>query len=703
MAVGMPSSAKKKQKAAYKSLRPILLAELDGIITAQDCDIHRAFVLETAQVLSSTASGFSLTDGKNDWGIDFCREDSTVFTIAQCKCPERAFLDIEDRSKAFDRKTVEDLLTGINFILDEENIYTAPLELKQFKNSYHQSLREWEKETRLQAALSLFGELTSQADNYFRNQRNEFEARGVDLLLWDWKKFNDLLATPTVDIQKIRLSFTINEPEKQLLRHKSPVCFVRAIDIIDAWNKYQWNLVDWNVRAEIKKSPTNKRIQDTLLSQSGRRHFQELNNGLLLVCSQVSYSDLPDKKVKMTLRQPQVVNGCQTLLSLVRAYLDLSEKDKEDFRKNVYVQMKVVANQTPEFVEKIILSTNDQNPMSPRSLKSNTLEQKQIQASFAHFFFPYFYERKDGQFEGLLNFGQKTPSFRPGDFKIAPGRKKYRTIDNEELAYEWLAFIGLSHETLRGGLRLFEKDDLYRKAFLSQPSKMFWEEMRKTPTKPPPVECDDLFESGSPMASQYMLAHTVASTIKQRKVSFRRNREEALDRLAKKNLVLLDPSGKITDDYHTVDALLLKDEQYYLGTVLNNMKDVLIELYSMILCIKYGPLDDRICESILKYPTVSRQVENPNYEMGNDTKKAESRSILNLIFEFLRFALELFIIKYGDAMRAQPRLKSYLAQRNTVDQIRYFVLEVNEEKIPGWVGDWCPGKCSFIDELPKLN
>ncbi len=433
---------------------------------SEEIDIHRAFVLKTAHVFSSIGSGFSLTDGKNEWGIDFCRVDSPVFTLAQCKCPEREYLESERRPKQYDRDAVEDLLTGINFVLDTENVYqNAHLDLKHFKNAYHESLREWEKETSLQAGLAVFGELTPQADHYFRNQKNTLKPKGVELLLWDWGRFNDLLTVPDVDVQSMKLSFTLEDPGRQLLRRQSPVCLVRGIDLVNAWNEYQWRLVDWNVRAEIEKSPTNQRIRNTLLSPAGRRHFHDYNNGLLLVCKRISYKDLAGKKLNIMLRQPQVINGCQTLLSLFRAYMDLSEKDKAHFRENVLVQLKVIENQQPDYVERIILSTNDQNPMSPRSLKSNTPEQRKLQTSFRTFFAPYFYERKDGQFDGLLNFGQKTPWFRPTEYQIKSGKKKYRVLDNEVLAQEWLAFIGYSHRTLRGGFSLFDNDELYRSAF----------------------------------------------------------------------------------------------------------------------------------------------------------------------------------------------------------------------------------------------
>ena len=91
------STKRKERKTEYRNLRTVLLDELDQIMDSEDSTIHRAFVLQTARVFSSTASGFSLTDGRNEWGIDFCRVDSPVFTIAQCKCPERAYLEVETK------------------------------------------------------------------------------------------------------------------------------------------------------------------------------------------------------------------------------------------------------------------------------------------------------------------------------------------------------------------------------------------------------------------------------------------------------------------------------------------------------------------------------------------------------------------------------------------------------------------------------
>lgn len=340
--------------------------------------------------------------------------------------------------------------------------------------------------------------------------------------------------------------------------------------------------------------------------------------------------------------------------------------------------------------------------MSARSLKSNSIEQKKLQESFSKYQVKYFYERKDGQFEGLLNFSQRTPSFRPSDYQITSGKKRFRILDNEDLANAWLSFIGFSAEMLRGGVKLFDNDDLYKKAFMVHPNKEFWMKIIKAPSNAPLAQDDSLFEDGPPGISQYLLAFTVSSLIKQRKISFNRNRSEAIERLKKKGAISLDYSGHNIDDITAIEGKLNKDNKYYLGIVLNNMHNVLIELYSMILCRRYGVLDEKRCYEILRYPPIRQHLENPFTEIPADAKNIEAKHILNLIYEFLRFALEQYIIKYGDVVRAQPRLKSYLAQRSTVDQIRDFVMEVDVEKIPGYVDTWCSAKEPFIKQLPEI-
>ncbi len=303
----------------------------------------------------------------------------------------------------------------------------------------------------------------------------------------------------------------------------------------------------------------------------------------------------------------------------------------------------------------------------------------------------------------MLNFEQKTPSFRPRDYRIKQGRGKYRTIDNGALAKEWLAFLGHSDETLRGGLKLFDNDRLYRRAFLIHPNNNYWRQLKKTIGSCPPVQSDSNFEEGSPSIAQYLLAHTIANFVKQRRVSFQKNRLKAIERLAKRRIIKTDNAGNPIEDPYTVDSKLYKDDEYFLGIVVNNMQDIIIELYAMILVMKYNSLEDQTCVKLLKYPPIRLLVEDPYSDIKTNDSKANTKHILIPIYEFIKFSMGQFILKYGEVIKAKPRLKSYLAQRGTVDMIRGFLIEVNEDKVPKWVDDWCPGKGTFVSELPDIQ
>ena len=82
------------------------------------------------------------------------------------------------------------------------------------------------------------------------------------------------------------------------------------------------------------------------------------------------------------------------------------------------VQVKVIDLRDPamdeNFISDLIVSTNDQNPMSPRNLKSNTPTQVEIQAQFAAMAVPVFFERKDGEYDAVLAEKERRGSLRTG-------------------------------------------------------------------------------------------------------------------------------------------------------------------------------------------------------------------------------------------------------------------------------------------------
>ena len=88
--------------------------------------------------------------------------------------------------------------------------------------------------------------------------------------------------------------------------------------------------------------------------------------------------------------------------------------------------------------------------MNARNLKSNSLEQRELQRSFCSSAVKpeirYFFIRKDGEFDSYLESGKRQP--KKSEFQIKGthrlGANKYRHIDNEKLAQIWWAWIGNS-------------------------------------------------------------------------------------------------------------------------------------------------------------------------------------------------------------------------------------------------------------------
>src|SRR6185295_14033931 len=106
-------------------------------------------------------------------------------------------------------------------------------------------------------------------------------------------------------------------------------------------------------------------------------------------------------------------------------------------------------NSAVDDITRVVKATNNQNPMKPRNLMSNTTEQLDYAKIFAHEL-GWFYEAKEGAWDAFEKDHKRwRPRLNkhPKDFRILDSRK-IRRIDNEDLAQIWLAFIGFAHESV---------------------------------------------------------------------------------------------------------------------------------------------------------------------------------------------------------------------------------------------------------------
>lgn len=177
----------------------------------------------------------------------------------------------------------------------------------------------------------------------------------------------------------------------------STVCLVKLKDyaeklLTNADGGLQTRFLEPNVRDYNGKSnPVNKQIRATLeeMSVNSQEDFWWLNNGITILAD-----ECPVNGHKMTIKNPEVVNGLQTSHEIFEWY-NTHKKDKDT--RNVLVR--VIVSTEEKSRSKIIKATNSQTAVSMLSLMSTDQIQEDIEDRLR--FYGLFYDRKKGEYRRL--------------------------------------------------------------------------------------------------------------------------------------------------------------------------------------------------------------------------------------------------------------------------------------------------------------
>lgn len=176
------------------------------------------------------------------------------------------------------------------------------------------------------------------------------------------------------------IKFDLRTDTTELLRAHGYCYFLaNAADLYKAFTRFGWRLFDLNLRYEIRNSVINGEIIRSLKFHKSRKQFHHYNNGLIIVAK--SYS-VHEKEGKVRLQEAQIVNGLQTVKSVYNG-VATKEVSLMDLENECVVQVKVITSADADFVSKVVQSTNNQNPMAARNLRSNNREQKVLRKAFA--------------------------------------------------------------------------------------------------------------------------------------------------------------------------------------------------------------------------------------------------------------------------------------------------------------------------------
>lgn len=149
-------------------------------------------------------------------------------------------------------------------------------------------------------------------------------------------------------------------------------------------------LFEDNVRDYQGETVINSEIRETL--QKNAQRFVLLNNGITIVCDEVQEGN---RKISIT--NPQIVNGCQTCNVLFQCKREGIDIDK------AYVIVKVIGSADHEIVNNIVKGTNRQNIVYEQAFEITKEFHKLLENFFGVMevgnFEKIFYERRSKQFD----------------------------------------------------------------------------------------------------------------------------------------------------------------------------------------------------------------------------------------------------------------------------------------------------------------
>jgi hypothetical protein len=147
---------------------------------------------------------------------------------------------------------------------------------------------------------------------------------------------------------------------------------------------------DSNIRRFLgTRGAVNSDIMRTCGDTSVSHQFWFLNNGITVICDSFDPVTDPDN-AHVKIKNMQIVNGCQTATALALA--EKAGKLAPDTR----VMLRIYETADAQLVDKIVLTTNNQNKISSRDLRSNDKIQIDMQEAFSKY--ALFYERKVSQY-----------------------------------------------------------------------------------------------------------------------------------------------------------------------------------------------------------------------------------------------------------------------------------------------------------------
>lgn len=666
------------------NIRELLVQDLlDSLDKDDKTTPGQAFLSVCVKYLGLDTDIGIFTDGAGDGGIDFIEVGDESTSIVQSKSVE--FEDRIDFDQTIGVSHIGDLARIRKLI---ETLDDIPTELNSLITSQLRDLRHiLRSSTTPKDPYYITVHFCAQGSGFTpqaQEEFNKFDTTPIklgdatvkityqpiflpDLLEMKWNETNTKWRTKK---NEKKVQFNLDVCGKVINEPKSVVFFTRASQLVNIFNEIGYQLFDNNVRCEIRNSSVNKAIMQSALSHRGRIEFKHLNNGITIVCDGFSFIGPKGEPNGVRLNKPGVINGLQTVRTLANAVKVMAESDLIHFNKVCQVLVRVHTSNAVQDPKDMVKSTNNQNPMKPRNLRSNDQEQIALEKYFAEKL-GWFYERKEGAWEAFSSDHRRwsTISKPPQDF--ISGKIKKR-VDNELIAQSWLAFIGFSEQAVDQKRYLFSTDktfyDLIFRHQTVQHGAKFNHSMKDA------IEKESLQKT--PTGEGLLIAYLAGQFAKRVIPSRKDNRIIAVKRLK------LESKARAEQD-----LILEEDSQYQLGLMLRSMIFLFTEFFGYLMYASFNTGIHLKFSSLLRNRSLAKLHKTGDFEavkQDYESKLIAKDDILLTTWELYQRCVEQMI--YGKtwlaARRAAPNVSKFMYSSQTRDPL-YKELHAANEFIAG--------------------
>jgi hypothetical protein len=203
-----------------------------------------------------------------------------------------------------------------------------------------------------------------------------------ELEIWDIDRlYEHFVATETADdLSGKTLSFSLAktgvlewEPDSVAGVGQAVVVTLDIKSFAAAVRPHIPEIFDANVRHHLgPTNKVNKSIRASLESPAGRAGFWLYNNGLTILAETF---ELAPGEASINVRNPQIVNGCQTTQAIVDRLPSLTEGEAQVLARVIRLDAGDVGEDQALLIAE---KTNSQSPVRAADLKSNRPEQEQL-------------------------------------------------------------------------------------------------------------------------------------------------------------------------------------------------------------------------------------------------------------------------------------------------------------------------------------